>query len=305
MRVAVTGATGFVGRRLVALLLEGGHDVTALTRDETRARRSLGAKPAIVQVDPLDADAVAKALEGAGGVVNLQGENLFARRWNEDVREAVRTSRVEGTRTLVRALGALGASAPKVLVSASAVGVYGSRGADEVLDETAEVGEGFLAGVCVAWEEAAREARAHGVRVAIARIGAVLGEGGGALAAMEVPFRRFAGGPVGSGDQVVSWIHVDDLCRLLGFLFERDDLEGVFNATAPQPVSNRVFSQALGDALGRPSWLRVPSFALRVALGGVSEVVTRGQRVVPRRAREAGFVFRHPRVGEALRSIYG
>ena len=304
MRVAVTGATGFVGRRLLPLLVEAGHVPLALTREAGAARRVLGEGVEVHGGDPRAAGDVAEALRGADAVVNLQGENLFGRRWSDAVRADLRASRVDSTTALVEALGALGAEAPRTLVSASAIGIYGPQAPDVRLAEDAPPGSDFLARLCVDWEEAALAARAQGTRVVLLRIGPVLGPGGGALAAMEGPFRKFVGGPVGSGKQTMSWIHRLDLCRLILFALEHEALQGPVNATAPNPVSNKVFSKALGRALHRPSWAPAPAFMLKLALGGVATVVTEGQDVRPARALAAGFSFRYPTVDEALAAVY-
>ena len=304
MRIAITGATGFVGRRLVALLTEQGHAPVALTRDADTARGVFGGETEIRRVDPRDPGELAEAIRDADGVVNLQGENLFGRRWSEAVRADLRASRVDTTTALVDAMRSLGDGAPRALVSASAIGIYGPRASDVVLDEDAPPGTDFLARLCVEWEEAALAARAFGTWVVLLRIGPVLGPGGGALAAMEGPFRKFVGGPVGSGKQIMSWIHREDLCRLVLFALEHDALVGPVNATAPHPVSNKVFSKALGRALHRPSWAPAPAFMLKLVLGGVAAVVTEGQDVRPVRALAAGFSFRYPTVDEALAAIY-
>lgn len=290
MQVAVTGATGFVGRQLVQQLLDAGHVPVPLSRAE---------------VDPLDPARIARAIRGCRGVVNLQGENLFGRRWRAAVKADLVSSRVTTTEALVEAFRQLGREAPAVLVSASAVGFYGPREPDQVLDETAPQGGDFLAGLCAAWEQAALGACELGTRVVVLRIGAVLGAGGGALAAMEGPFRFFVGGPVGSGKQIMSWIDLDDLCRLVRYALANETLAGPVNATAPFPVSNRMFAKALGRALGRPSWARVPGPVLRLTLGEVATVVTAGQDVRPARALAAGFSFERPTVDESLAAIYG
>jgi uncharacterized protein (TIGR01777 family) len=231
--------------------------------------------------------------------VNLAGEPLV-QRWNEEAKRRIRESRVEGTRRLVAEIAAR-AERPQTLVSASAVGYYGSRG-DEVLTEASPQGTGFLAEVCAQWEEAANEGRALGMRIVKLRIGMVLGKGG-ALARMLPAFRWCAGGPLGRGTQWVSWIHVEDVLRLIEFALEESRVFGVLNATAPNPVTNRQFTTALGRALHRPAILPVPAFALKLALGEVATVLLDSQRVLPRAALDRGFRFCHHEVGAALEDL--
>ncbi len=301
MRIAVTGATGLVGRAVVARLLARGDEVLALSRDPAAAGAAL---PAGVRAERFvrgDAGPAAAALSGCDGVVHLAGEPVLARRWNARVMEEIRASRVEGTAALVAALAAA-APRPRALVGASAVGLYGAR-VDGPLDETAPPGDDFLARVCVDWEAAASRAREHGVRVAAIRIGIVLSPEGGALPRLLPPFRFFAGGPIGRGRQGFPWIHVDDLASLFLFALDRDDVEGPLNAAAPQAVTNREFCRALGRALHRPSWLPVPPLALRLALGRVARVLAAGPRIAPRRALDLGFRFRHPDLAGALADL--
>jgi uncharacterized protein (TIGR01777 family) len=305
MRVAVTGATGFVGRNLMRHLLEAGHVPVALTRDE-EAKLPDGGE--VVVLDPYEPAEVAKAIRGCQGIVNLQGANLFAHRWSAEFQAEILASRVETTLALAEAIRTLD-ERPEVLVNASAVGIYGPRDGDEVVDEDTIDADrfapaDFLADVCRKWEAQAREAERSGVRVVRLRSGVVLGPGGGALKQMELPFKLFVGGRVGSGKQVLSWIHLDDLARLILFALENRALSGAVNAVAPAPVTSREFARAMGEALGRPSFFPTPAFALRLALGKVATVVTTGQRVAPKRALAAGFVFHHPTIGAALASIY-
>jgi hypothetical protein len=307
MRVAVTGATRFIGARLVPFLREEGHQVVALVRDSEKAKHLEGAE--VRAYDSMDAKSVGEALQGADAVVNLAGENLFAKRWSKAVLARIRDSRVITTGVLVKALEGL-SPRPKVLVSGSAVGLYGPRDPDEVFDEyTLSASEfaprDFLAHVCLEWEMAARKAVPLGIRTVLLRTGVVLDHGGGALVPMEKPFKMFVGGPIGSGKQVVSWIHREDHVRMVRFALEKASIEGPLCAVAPNPVSNREFSKALGRALGRPSWLPAPGFALRVVLGKVATVIVTGQRVVPTKAVRSGFVFRYPRLEEALAAVYG
>ena len=300
MIVAITGATGFVGTRLTAHLLAAGHEVVALTRSPERAERELPVRCRVAAWDPEHGRVDPGALDGVDAVVNLAGAGVADGRWTARRKEAIRRSRVDATRLLVDTIAALPSPRrPRVLVSASAIGFYGDRG-DEMLTEESAGGTGFLAEVCRGWEDAAVGAEAHGVRTVRMRIGVVLGRDGGALARMLPPFRLGLGGRIGSGNQWMSWIHVDDLVALVAFALERQDVRGVVNAVAPSPVTNAELSATLGRVLGRPAIVPVPSVALRVALGEMAEVLLAGQRVVPSAAQALGFRFGHPELGGAL-----
>jgi uncharacterized protein (TIGR01777 family) len=299
MRITVTGATGRIGSRLVRQLLDRGDAVTVLSRNPDRARSALPGVEAVAW-DPAAGPAPAEALAGRDGVVHLAGEDI-AQRWNADAKRRIRESRELGTRNLVAGLRAADPR-PPVLVSASAVGYYGAHG-DEPLDETAPAGSGFLADVCAAWEREAQAAEELGVRVVRLRTGVVLDRDGGALAKMLPFFRLGGGGPVAGGRQYMPWIHRDDLVGLqIAALEGGDDWAGPINGTAPEAVTNREFSKALGRALHRPAVAPVPGLAVRVLYGDMAELVTEGQRVLPRRAQELGYDFRHPQLDEALRS---
>jgi uncharacterized protein (TIGR01777 family) len=297
MRVTATGATGLIGARLVRALAERGDDVTVLSRDPDRAHEQLGV-PAVAW-DPMAGPAPVVALAGRDAVVHLAGEPV-AQRWSGPAKERIRTSRTVGTGNLVAGLREADVR-PRVLVSASAVGYYGPRG-DEQLDEAAPPGEDFLAAVCVAWERAAQEAEQLGMRVVRIRTGVVLDPGGGALAKMLPPFRAGVGGPVAGGRQWMPWIHVDDLIGLYVAALDGDGWQGPVNATAPEPARNGDFSKALGRALKRPAVMPVPRLALRALYGEMEQIVTTGQRAVPRRALAHGHAFRHPQLDEALRA---
>ncbi|MHC4472114.1 MAG: TIGR01777 family oxidoreductase [Planctomycetota bacterium] len=301
MRVAVTGATGLLGRALAHRLLDRGDEVVALTRDPDAARERLPETARAERWVVGEPGPLAGILSGLDGVVNLAGENVLGRRWRATVKEELRRSRVEGTRTVVRALEAA-EPRPRVLVNASATGYYGPRG-DEEVAEDAPPGTDFLAEMCVAWEEEAAKAESFGVRVARVRTGIVLSTEGGALPSMVTPFRWFVGGRIGHGRQWVPWIHVDDLTGLLLHALDREEVEGPLNGTAPHPVSNREFVKALGRTLRRPSWLPVPRLALRILLGEAGAVVATGQRAVPRRALDTGFDFGFSEVESALADL--
>jgi uncharacterized protein (TIGR01777 family) len=282
--VTVTGATGLIGPALVASLLEEGAHVTVLSRDPQPAP--------------------AQALAGRDAVVHLAGEPV-AQRWSEQAKRAIRESRVSGTRNLLAGLALLEEAAaggrPRTLICSSAIGYYGPHG-EEPLDEDAASGGDFLAQVCAAWEAEAARAAELGLRVVNVRTGVVLDAGGGALAKMLPPFRLGVGGPVAGGRQYVSWIHTEDLVGMMLSALEDEHWSGPVNATAPEPVSNRELSRALGTALRRPALLPVPALALRLLYGEMAEIVTTGARVVPAKALVLGYRFRHPQLLEALRS---
>ena len=299
MRVTVTGATGLIGTRLVAALARRGDEVTVLSREPARARERLGSGIQAERWDPLHEPAPASALAGRDGVIHLAGEPV-AQRWSAAAKERIRTSRESGTANLVAGLRSA-EPLPRVLASASAVGYYGPRGEEEVPESTPP-GEGFLADVCVAWERAAQAASELGVRVAVVRTGVVLDPAGGALAKMLPPFRAGAGGPVAGGKQWMPWIHADDLVSLYLAALDRAEWSGPLNGSAPQPVTNRDFSKALGRALHRPAVAPVPRLALKALYGEMEQIVTTGQRAVPIRPLALGFAFAHPELDEALRS---
>ena len=277
MIVALTGASGFIGRAVAEHLRTSGHVIRAVSLR--------GA---------LEPDALA----GVNAVVNLAGEPV-AQRWTAAARDRIQRSRVDGTRALVAAMRG---KPPQVLISASAVGYYGSRG-DDILTESAPAANDFLGRVAAAWEDEALAAEPLGVRVARLRIGVVLGPNGGALARMILPFRLGVGGRLGSGQQWISWIHLDDLCALIAFLMKESTVRGVFNATSPFPVTNREFTRALADAVHRPAILPVPAFALRWMFGEMSQVLLASQRAIPDAAQRAGFVFQNPDLFAALDQI--
>ena len=302
MNVTVTGATGLIGSKLVARLIARGDAVTVLSRNPDGARRSLGPAVRALAWDPEAGPAPLEALDGADGVVHLAGEPV-AQRWNARTKDRILRSRELGTRNLVAGLRAADPR-PRVLVSSSATGYYGPRG-DEELPESAPAGDDFLARVCVAWEREADAAAEIGLRVVKVRTGVVLDPSGGALKTMLPPFKLGAGGPVAGGRQYLPWIHVDDLVGILERALDDDAWSGAVNGTAPSPVTNRAFSKALGRALHRPAVAPVPGAALKLLYGEMAEVVTNGQRAVPRRTVELGYAYRHPDLDEALRSALG
>ncbi len=297
MRVAVIGATGFVGRRVLRALTERGDVAVAYSRDPERARRSLDEGVECRANGSIDG----ASLSGFDAVVNLAGEPIAERRWNDAVKRSLRESRVTLTRAVVEAL-ATSTPRPSVLLNASAVGFYGPCGDEEVTEETAG-GDDFLAGLCRDWEAEARRAEAHGVRVVRLRMGVVLGEAGGSLAKMLLPFKMFVGGPLGDGKQWFPWVHLDDAAGMVAHAIDHDALQGAANVTAPTPVRFGEFAEALGKALHRPSWLPVPGFALKAVAGEVAEVLLTGQRAVPRAMTQSGYRFAFPSLDAALRDV--
>lgn len=303
MKVAVTGATGNIGRALVRELTAQGDEVTALSRNAVRARETLGIE-AVGWERPKSERPPAEALRGRDGVVNLLGEPL-AQRWTEEAKREIRDSRILGTRNLVAALAELPeGERPRVLVSQSAVGWYGARG-DEPVDESVPAGSGFEAQSTVDWEAEARRAEELGVRVVTTRTGVYLSQTGGALETMLPPFRLGVGGPVAGGRQYVSWVHLDDVVGALAFCLHTEAATGPVNVTAPEPVTNREFSKALGRVLRRPAVVPVPGLAVKVLYGEMAVVVTTGRRAVPRRLQELGYEFRRPDLEAALRDATG
>ncbi len=300
MKVTVTGATGLIGTALVTALKGRGDEVTVLSRNPDQASRELGVEA--VAWDPMAEPAPSSAIGGRDGVVHLAGEPV-AQRWTESVKRSIRASRDLGTANLVAGIAA-SEPRPGVLVSSSAVGYYGKHGA-EIIDESAPAGSDFLAEVCVEWERRARAAEELGLRVVIVRTGVVLDSGGGALKTMLPPFRAGVGGPVAGGRQYMPWIHLDDIVGIYLAALDGDGWSGPVNGTAPEPVTNGEFSKALGRALGRPAIFPVPAFAIRTLYGEMAEIVTEGQRAVPARTLESGYVFQQPELDAALRSALG
>jgi uncharacterized protein (TIGR01777 family) len=283
MKIAITGASGFIGKHLSERLTAAGHQVA----------------PISLRNGVSSAD-----LSGCDAVIHLSGEPV-AQRWTAAARKRILDSRVNGTRLLVEAIGALDHK-PSVLISASAVGIYGSRSGaekDEILTESSASATDFLGHAATAWEREAFAAEKLAIRVACLRFGVVLGQGGGALDRLLVPFKLGIGGRLGTGEQWMSWIELDDLCSLILFVLDHSEIAGPVNATAPQPVTNAEFTRALASAIHRPAIFPVPAFALKLLFGEMSQVLLEGQRVYPEVALKAGFRFKYPEIGPALQAI--
>ena len=302
MRVLISGATGFVGRALCRHLLGKGDEVWAFSRRPARALASLEAGSRVFAWDAATVEPPTEAFEDVDAVIHLAGEPV-AGRWTQAKREAIRASRVDSTQLLVAAMAKL-ENPPKTLISASAIGYYGEKGDAEVSEESGPDND-FLAQTAVAWEAAALRAELSGVRVVCLRTGIILGQGGGALEAMLLPFKLGVGGPLGSGKQWWSWVAFDDVIGLIDFALRTPEVAGPLNVTAPNPVRQKDFAKALGKALNRPTFLPAPAFALKLALGGFSAELLSSKKVLPRKAERLGYRFRFNDLDDCLQHIIG
>ncbi len=300
MRVLISGATGFVGRALCRHLIGKGDEVWAFSRRPAQAKASLEGVSRVFAWDAASHEPAAEAFEGVDAVVHLAGESVVGR-WTKSKREAIRASRVDSTQLLVAAMAKL-ATPPTALISASAIGYYGEKGEAEVTEESAPDND-FLGQVAIAWEAAALRAELSGVRVVCLRTGIILGQGGGALQAMLLPFKMGVGGPLGSGKQWWSWVAFDDVIGLIDFALRTPAVEGPLNVTAPTPVRQKDFAKALGKVLHRPAFMPAPAFALKLALGGFSTELLSSKKVLPKKAERLGYRFRFSDLGECLEHV--
>ncbi len=298
MRILVTGGTGFVGKKLIPSLRKEGHEVALLTRSP-KGGEGFPAGVRVIEGDPTGKGAWQLAVREYDHFINLAGASIFSR-WTEEKKRVLRESRFLTTQNLVEAIES--GKPGTTLFSTSAVGYYGFH-QDEIITEASPPGNDFLAQLAQDWESEALKARERGVRVVLARFGIILGEKGGALGQMMPLFKRYLGGPIGSGKQWFSWIHIDDLIRSYSFLMNRPDISGPVNFTAPNPVTNGTLAEALGKALHRPSFLPAPGFMLKLILGEFGSVLLEGQRVIPEKLLKAGFQFRFPQIETALEDI--
>ena len=299
MKILMTGGTGFVGSFLAERLIRDGHTVTILVRPREQTG---GSPPAVsfLQGDPTQRGAWQEAVPKHDTVINLAGASIFTR-WTEAQKKAILDSRVSTTRNIVDAISADQAKS-FTLFSTSAVGYYGFH-EDEELTEDSPPGDDFLATVAVAWENEALKARERGARTVITRFGIVLGPNGGALGQMIPLFKKFIGGPIGSGKQWFSWVHAADLTEAFVFLLSHPELSGPINVCSPNPARNKDLAKAIGKALHRPSFMPAPGFMIKLVLGEFGSVILKGQRVLPRRLLEAGFVFQYPEIDRAIEDI--
>jgi uncharacterized protein (TIGR01777 family) len=305
MRIFVTGATGLIGRRLVKRLYERQDQVVIVTRRPNEARTLLPTDCRIIEGDPTQPGPWTDGLAECDAVVNLAGENVFGRRWNDEYKQRLIDSRIKSTENVVQALLKKPASepaVPRVLINASAIGYYGDRG-DEELTESSAPGEDFLARICIAWEKAAQPAAAGGIRVVLLRTGVVLDCEGGPLVEMLRPFKLFVGGKIGSGRQYMSWIHEADIVGIILTALDNSTVQGPVNGTAPNPVTNREAATSLGHAIHRPSIFPTPGFALRLALGEVATLLTSSSRVLPKKMQTYNYAFQFPTLDLALADL--
>lgn len=297
MNILITGGTGFIGKELRETLLKAGNNLVIITRNPKKYEDESASNQRFISWD----DDLASEMENVNVVINLAGENLFGQRWNEQVKESIYSSRIDSTRSLVEAMRSA-EKKPSVFISASASGIYGDQG-DTILTEEFEVANDFLASVCKDWEEESQKATKLGVRVVNPRIGIVLEEGGGALEKMIPPFKFFVGGPIGDGKQYMSWIHRSDLVKALVFPIENEKLDGAYNVCSPNPATMNEVAETLGDVMNRPSFFRVPKFALDIVLGEAAQPITGSIRMQPKKLQVTGFEFRFEELEEALADI--
>jgi len=301
MKILVTGGTGFVGRPLVRKLVENNHEVVLLSRNPEAAKSALALPLTVFKWDPEASTPPKEAYQGIEGIVHLAGESIAAGRWTEKQKKKILDSRTLSTRNLLKGAVEAGVK-PKVLVMASAIGIYGDRGNDS-LSESSPQGIGFLADVCRAWEKESQYPGLESVRKVNLRIGIVLGKDGGALQKLLPLFKLGGGGPVGNGKQWMSWIHRSDLVEMILYSLTHDNVSGAVNAVAPNPSTNAEFSKALGKAVNRPAFMPAPAIALKLAMGEMSELVLASQKVEAKKILDSGFVFTYPKIQEALDEI--
>ncbi|KUO64510.1 MAG: epimerase [Gracilibacter sp. BRH_c7a] len=300
MKVLLFGGTGFIGRNLSEELLANGYQVFVVTRNRQTITKDLADKVQIIEWDNISVLPSVNGLQDADVVINLAGESLANHRWSDSVKEQIMDSRIRTTQAIVTAINNR-IMQPKVLINASAVGYYGFRQNEEIT-EVGTTGQDFLAQVCQKWESEAYKVQSNLARVVTMRIGVVLGREG-ALARMKMPFRFYLGGKLGTGKQYISWIHINDLTRMIRFVIEHQELIGPINMTAPQPVTMGDFCSVLGEVMHKPCWLPVPEILLKIALGQMAEMLVYGQRVSPKKIRDAGFEFRFKELKSALEEV--
>ncbi len=302
MKIIITGGTGLIGSALAKSLVEDNHEIIVLSRSPMKVK-NLPPTVQVVEWDARSAKGWGHLADGVDAIVNLAGESLAEGRWTDARKEKIRNSRLNAGRAVVEAIEAA-ETKPKVLIQSSAVGYYGPRNGREIGEDT-PAGDDFLAHICIDWEASTAPVETMGVRRVVIRTGVVLSTDGGALPRMLMPFKMFVGGPIGSGNQGFPWIHLSDEVAAIRFLIENPEASGPFNLTAPNPLTNAQFGQALGKALHRPAILPTPGFVMKLAFGEMATVLLEGQQAVPNRLQELGFTFEFPQAEGALRDLVG
>lgn len=303
MRIIITGGTGLIGRPLSQALVSEGHEVIVLSRQPEKVKNaSAGVK--VQKWDGKSAEGWGQLADGAGAIINLAGAGIADERWSAARKQLIRQSRIEAGRAVMEAIAAASAK-PGVLIQASAVGYYGVQSGDAQLTESASPGGDFLSKVCFDWEASTAPVTKLGVRRVVIRTGVVLSNEGGAFPKQVMPFKFFAGGPVGSGRQWYPWIHIEDQVRAIQFLIANDKASGAFNLTAPNPVTNKEFGQIVGEVLGKPAFMPAPGFAMKTAFGEMSIILLEGQRAIPQKLLDLGFKFKYETAQAALRALLG
>lgn len=301
-KVIVTGGTGFIGKKLCRELTNSNYDVFVLTRNVQKAKKIFSDKVTPVQWDGKSSNGWIDYANGAYAIINLAGENIGSGRWTGKKKQKILISRLNAGKAIVEAL-TQAENKPKVLIQASGISIYGDRG-DELLDESTSFGTGFLVEIGSQWEQSVKGIETMGVRIVYLRSGVVISKDGGFLSRVLLPFKFFIGGHFGTGQQWFPWIHIDDEVRVILFLLDREDLHGIFNLMAPNPLTSKDFFKTLGKVMKRPSWFHVPGFLLKIIFGEMAnELILWGQRTMPKRLLDAGFEFNYPEAENALRQI--
>ncbi|MDI6765627.1 MAG: TIGR01777 family oxidoreductase [Bacteroidota bacterium] len=303
MKIIIAGGTGFIGSELIRRLLDAKNNVILLSRNPDTGKSIKDDSFQIVKWDGKTMGEWARHIDGVDAIINLTGENIAAKRWSEKQKTRLLQSRIEPTRAIVNAISEASCK-QRILINASAVGYYGNFGTGDVT-EAEPRGVGFLSDLCEQWEREAMYAEKYKTRVVLLRIGVALDPSGGALKRMLLPFRLFIGGPLGSGKQWFPWIHREDVVNIIFFALEKQSLSGEVNVSSPSPVMMNEFSSSLGKAIGRPSWMPVPSFMLKLMLGEMSEMLIGGRRIIPKKLLEAGYKFKFPTLHDALENFFG
>jgi uncharacterized protein (TIGR01777 family) len=303
-KIIVTGATGFVGRDLVKKLVEKNYSVVVLTRSPQKHRAKFETQDVkVVPWDSHSAEGWVEWLEGAEAIVNLAGENIGSGIWTSEKKKKLRESRINAGQAVVDAINKVGKK-PALLVQASAIGYYGSRGAEEIT-ENSGVGNGFLAELTRDWENSVSQVTDRDIRLVVLRIGLVLGKKGGAISKFEIPFKLFLGGHLGTGNQWMSWIHKDELINIILYAIDNKSVEGIFNVTAPHPLTAKDFFKYIGKAMNRPSWFHVPAVIVKLLLGEMAEeVLLSSQKVMPQNLLQSGYRFQYPEIDAALENLF-